>query len=276
MAVPPIPPGAIGLQSNQPFATVAAWTSGWGDLYDEANKVEIAYSAADDRYTVSLPNYAEGQLIPRGGSGSFNSSGWVNLTSTNSVLSLGTGSETQNVRVTLDWPASSPYTYTNFGSWLGAAPMGENVGVFAYGIPTAASDMPVTGTASYNGEIRGITSGMTGGGGPVGAILDVWGTVSLSFDFAAGTLSGNMKPEIAPVWDAVSLGTYTFRDTVYSPGSTTFSGAFNAPGSSAPSSFSGSFTGPQAAELMARWHAPFIFPGTGQASTMSGVWIAKR
>lgn len=273
----PLPTGALGLQSDRPFTTVAAWTSGWGDLHDEEGTVEIAYSAVDGRYTVKLPEYEEGRLIPRGGAGSYDSSGWVNLQSTYSDLTVGTESTTQNVRVTLDWPKSSPYTYTSFGAWSGALPMGENVGVFAYGIPTAGSDMPVTGSAVYNGFIRGITSGVSGsGGGPVGQVLGVWGTVSLSFDFGAGTLSGDMKPLIAPVWDEVRLGTYTFRDTVYSPGSTTFSGAFNAPGSSAPSFFLGSFNGPQGAEVMARWHAPFVYPGTTDESTMSGVWVAKR
>jgi hypothetical protein len=106
--------------------------------------------------------------------------------------------------------------------------------------------------------------------------LEVWGTVFLSFDFGAATLAGEMRPEFAPVWDGVSLGTYTFRDTVYSSGSTSFSGAFNVPGSDGPSSFSGSFTGPSAAELMATWQAPFVNPLNNTQGTMAGVWIAKK
>lgn len=72
------------------------------------------------------------------------------------------------------------------------------------------------------------------------------------------------------------LGTYTFRDTVYSAGATTFSGAFDVPGTSGPSSFSGRFTGPAGAELMANWQAPFVHPGTADLGRMSGVWIAKK
>ncbi|KUO54696.1 MAG: hypothetical protein APF82_08715 [Sphingomonadales bacterium BRH_c42] len=226
---------------------------------------------------MSLPDYQEGTLLPRGaGSGSFDSGGWVNLRSTISDVTVGSGSEKQLVTVTLDWPESSPYTYTSFGSWSGPLPMGHNNGVFAYGIPTAVSDIPVTGEANYTGEIRGLTNGEPTVGGAIGPVLDVFGSVALSFDFAAGTLSGEMKPQIAPVWDVVPLGIYTFRDTVYAPGSLNFSGAFLVPGSSADSYFSGSFTGPQGAELMANWLAPFQDPTTGGWGTMSGVWVARK
>lgn len=273
---PPLPSAPIGLQSNAPFATVSAWTDGWGSLNTQTDAVKIAYSAAENRYTVTLPTYQEGRLVPRSGNGSFGSNGWINLSSTNSDLTLGAGPAIQQVIVTLDWPASSPFTYTSFGSWAGPLPMGEIQGVFAYGIPTLGADMPVTGSASYGGEIRGFTDGLPPGGSGSVAPLSVFGSVLLSFDFGAGTLSGQMNPEIAPVWDPVSLGTYTFRNTVYSSGSTTFSGAFSVPGSNSASSFSGRFTGPQAAELLANWTAPYIYPGTTHEGMMSGAWIAKR
>jgi hypothetical protein len=228
--------------------------------------LQIAYSAVDGLYTVTLPHGLEGQLVAKSGNGSFNENGWIKLQSTNSDLTRGKGPETQG-RVTLDWPASSQFTYTNFGEWDLGCPMGCNQGVFAYGVPTAASDMPVTGSASYDGVLKGLTD----------TALGVFGTVFLSLDFAAGTINGHMKPEVAfNGWDATSLGTYTFRDTVYSRGSTSFSGAFNVPGSDAPSLFSGSFTGPNAAELMANWQAPYLRPGTTEAGMMSGVWIAKK
>lgn len=274
---PPLPTGSIGLQGAQQFQTYSARTDGWGSIEAEADAVRISYSAADGSYTVSLPSYQEGKLIPRSGNGSFNASGWIDLASTNSDLTVGSGSEVQNVTVTLDWPGTSKYSHTSFGSWSGSLPMGHNNGVVAYGIPTSAPDMPVTGSASYNGEIRGLTNGEPASpSGGIGPVLDVFGTVALSFDFGAGSLSGEMRPKIAPLWDAISLGVYTFRDTVYSTGSTSFSGAFNVPGSSANSSFTGSFTGPQGAELMANWMAPFRDPITGGWGTMSGVWVAKR
>jgi hypothetical protein len=104
----------------------------------------------------------------------------------------------------------------------------------------------------------------------------VFGGVSLTFDFGAGTLSGVMKPKFYPEWDAIPLGDYTFRNTVYSAGATNFSGAFQVNGSTAPSSFQGSFNGPQAAELMASWNAPFLNPLNNQWGTMAGIWTAKK
>ena len=52
------------------------------------------------------------------------------------------------------------------------------------------------------------------------------------------------------------LPRYTFSQTVFSPGSTTFSGSFDFSGPT-PSSFNGQFTGPNAQELMAQFTAPF-------------------
>ena len=127
------------------------------------------------------------------------------------------------------------------------------------------------------GEIRGLTDGEPSSpDGAIGPVLEVFGTVSLAFDFGAGTLSGEMRPEIAPDWDAVSLGTYSFRDTVYSTGGKSFSGAFTVPGSTAHSFFLGNFTGPKGVELAANWLAPFRNPANGMWGTMSGVWVAKQ
>lgn len=84
------------------------------------------------------------------------------------------------------------------------------------------------------------------------------------------------KPEVAPAWDAISLGTYNFRDTVYSTGSRSFSGAFAVPGSDGASSFSGNFAGPGAAELMDGWKAPFRNPVTNNWGTMGGVFAGKK
>ncbi|HET7605430.1 MAG TPA: transferrin-binding protein-like solute binding protein, partial [Sphingomicrobium sp.] len=128
-------------------------------------------------------------------------------------------------------------------------------------------DVPVTGSANYAGAIRGV---MDNG-------LDVWGSISFAFDFGAGTLSGEMKPYWAPEWDSYPLGTYTFTNTVYSSGSTTFSGAFIAPpGAGGPSSFEGRFNGPRAAELMGSWNAPYNDSVLGAKGTMSGVFGGKR
>jgi hypothetical protein len=103
----------------------------------------------------------------------------------------------------------------------------------------------------------------------------VFGSISFLFDFGKGSLAGEMKPELEGGWDAIPLGTYTFRDTVFSVGSTSFSGAFKVPGSDAPSFFSGNFTGPNAVELMGSWKAPFVDPVSNTSGTMAGVFLGK-
>jgi hypothetical protein len=269
---PPIPAGPIGLVSTAPFKTYSAYANALGLQPMSSPAIQIAYSTADNRYTITLPDYQPGQLVTLGGSGSVSGGAWTHLDSTYNAVTLGTSDTRQTVSVTLAWPGSSPYRYTSIGSWNGQD-AGGATGVFVYGIPTATGDVPLTGSASYSGQVSGVSNL---GGTPV------YGSVLLNFDFAAGALSGVMKPAIAPVWDEIALGDYTFRDTVFARGSTSFSGGFNVPGSSGtvgatlPSAFQGNFTGPQAAELMANWTAPMQDPASGGWTMMSGVWIAKK
>jgi hypothetical protein len=264
---PPIPAGPIGLQSSAPFSTAVAYDSGGGTLINGTNLVQFAYSSTTGRYTITIPGFQPGQLVTTGGNGSFNAgaSTWLDLRGTTNNVTVDSTPAVQAVTVALDWPASSPYKYTNTASWFDPSTYGPT-GVFAYGIPTAAGDVPLAGAATYAGSVQGV------------AANSIWvgGSVSLTFDFGTGSLSGVMKPEVAPTWDAYSLGDYVFRDTVFAKGSTSFSGAFSVSGSTAPSSFQGSFNGPQAAELMANWTAPYLNPETKQWGTMSGIWTAKK
>ena len=266
---PPVPAGPIGLVSDAPFKVVGAYEKGDGSLAAGADLVQFAYSAATNSYTISLPDYQSGQLLTKSGNGSFQpgSTTWSSLTSTWNEVTAGSSTSVQPVYVTLGWPASSGYKYSGTGSWIpkGSTTGALSIGVFAYGIPTAIGNVPTLGAATYTGSISGQDS--------LG--IGIFGSVTLNFDFTAGTLSGAMQPAFA-TWDPTPIGTYTFRDTVYSAGSTSFSGAFRVDGAPVPSSFQGSFNGPQAAELMAHWTAPFVFPGTGQTGTMSGIWVAKR
>jgi hypothetical protein len=141
----------------------------------------------------------------------------------------------------------------------------------AFGFPTPAANVPVSGNATY---LAGAT-GRTDAGG-----YHVFGTVQLNFDFGAGTLSGYFDPKIFGGFPldipSHSLGRYSFTNTVYSRGSTTFSGSFVLPsGVSGYSAFDGQFTGPAAQELIARFQAPFA-PPLGPSGRMYGVWIGGK
>jgi len=142
----------------------------------------------------------------------------------------------------------------------------------AFGFPTPAASVPITGSASYAAKAFGRSAEET---------YAVGGDVQLNFNFGAGTLSGYFDPTITGGFpldvSAAPLGRYTFANTVYSSGSNVFSGSFVLPPGVAPgiSAFDGTFTGPSAQELIARFQAPFLVP-LGGTSRMYGVWVGAR
>jgi hypothetical protein len=251
--------------------------------------VEFRYLAADKAYEILIPGYNEGRLQTLGYNGTVCSDGTVcNPSSTYNAVTDGNSPTNQEVTVTLFTPGSQAYlpptlTYTSLGHWNGTLPdpadskqrLGYS-GTFVYGVPTAAGDVPISGSATYDARVEGVA--FFGTGATLGVAESVSGTARLTFDFGAGTLAGYMDPSITDgVWNGLTVGTtalgrYNFAQTVFGVGATTFSGRFDVPGG--PSSFEGRFNGPQAAELMARWNAPFADPrGTG---TMSGVWYGAK
>jgi hypothetical protein len=240
-----------------------------------AQNVQFSYDPASNLYFISLPGFQQGYLDNIAYNGS---AGQVATGSVSQVAELSFG-VLQPVFVTLPVPGStfSPYTYTSLGSWNGQTGTAANgdilrsEGIFAYGIPTAPGDVPTIGSASYTAEIIGTLGPDTYPPNGVG------GDVSLLFNFAAGTLSGSMHPQIIDGFDGifVDFGHFDFTQTVYSPGSTAFSGKFIVPGlPNADSSFNGIFTGPQAVELMAQFQTPFLL--NGDQGTISGVWVGKK
>lgn len=265
--MPALPSGAISLTGG-PFSTYDAQNLG-GTLSVGADDVHISYSATTNLYTLSAPGLQQGRLVDPSASGSLTPDGkaWASISDTLSGITVGDSTDRQSGHVRLDW-ASKPYaksdlSYTSFGAWTGND---GTTGLFAYGALTPAAEVPVTGSASYSATIRGQTT--------ENAV--VLGGISFNFNFAAGTLSGSIAPGLTDGWDVYPLGTYAFRDTVYSTGSGSFSGAFNVPGSTAGSSFRGSFTGPGAAELMGSWMMPYLSPLSHQWNTMNGVFAGKK
>jgi hypothetical protein len=165
-----------------------------------------------------------------------------------------------------------PYQYTNL-AYQFESQSGDAVGVFAYGIPTSTSGVPTTGSASYSAKIFGMPGARSSQAG-----YEIGGDAKLNFDFGSGSLTGYMYPILSDAWFEYDLGQYNFTQTVYSTGSSSFSGKFVVPngGSTADTGFDGRFTGPSASELMAQWHAPFRDPYTDQWANLSGLWIGKK
>lgn len=286
---PPAPPGSIGLTHEGGFSTYGIGYRFTTDTAgnnlqgpaapDSAETVEFTYLPGEKVYEVRVPGFNRGRLETLSYGGSANENGWLRVDGSYNAVTDGSSSARQDLFVSLVWPGNNTdlnLTYTSLGSWDGrtagttSSERRNYVGDFAYGLPTAAGDMPRSGTARYEAVVRGRTA-VTGTRPPD----FIGGTARLVFDFGTGSLTGSMRP-IFWDWDPYELGVYEFTQTVYSPGSTLFSGKFAVPGSTADSFFEGRFTGPQAAELMGRWQAPFLNPVNKQWSTMFGVWAGKK
>lgn len=162
------------------------------------------------------------------------------------------------------------YSYSNLAHWSA----GLLAGSTAFGIPTAAGAVPTTGSATYSGLILGDSGEIVdlGEWGPAQGTFS--GDINLAFDFGAGTLSGAMHPKLY-LDQEYDLGTFAFTNTVYSAGSTSFSGSF---GTSVGgiNSFAGAFAGPQAQELIGRWALPYLSPVDGSAQQGVGAFVAKK
>jgi hypothetical protein len=173
------------------------------------------------------------------------------------------------------------YTYSELAAWGSDA--GGRWGWVAFGSPTAPQNVSTTGHADFAGFAIGSTDIMTsdafyGGYVPIG----VGGDVQLSFDFAAGSLTGSMSLSLPDGMQPVPLGTYAFKDTVFSVGNPTYSGKFDT-NVDGDNFFLGRFTGPNAEETIGAWALPFLFTTGGETLQPDnkvhqafGAWIAKR
>lgn len=169
------------------------------------------------------------------------------------------------------------YSYSELANW---GTEYTRYGIVAFGMATPTGQVPQTGSAAYHGIVGGSTD-VVNADGWGSYHVPVGGSVDLNFDFAKGSLSGSINLRLED-YDPAPIGTFAFKDTVFSAGSTTYSGAFatNVPGQN---SFTGQFTGPNGEETIGAWMLPFVFT-TGSTSITAdgknhqafGAWIAKH
>lgn len=147
-------------------------------------------------------------------------------------------------------------------------------GVAGIGVATPATNIPTTGTATFNGYVQGIAMLPTAANDSMG--IPLFGGVGMTMDFAAGTVGGSISLADAtdPAW-GINLG--SFGSFMLTPTSLSSSGAFNTGFVSSLSGinlFQGQLAGPTAGEAFGRFAVPFQFDGaTYQAG---GAWVAKR
>ena len=174
------------------------------------------------------------------------------------------------------------YKYSEYGSWYSRETF--RTGWVAFGIPTPAEAIPRSGSATYGGNVHGSVDIMQTDPLSAPFYYPTWvdGTVSLSFDFGAATLAGSMELFAPDGMQPLKLGSFAFRNTVFSAGSQTYSGSFVTP-EAGTNFFLGRFTGPGAEETIGAFAVPFRFTSSGgfvspdnQVHTAVGAWVAKR
>jgi hypothetical protein len=271
---PAPPPPASGLTAIKVFPDVTASTDfaavgyerspgpSGGQVADGA--FSVAYDAAAGVYNMQLGSISPGRLYLAPNYTPPSNETWLRAVLNNGSVSFG------ELAVFNPSNLQLPLRYTSLVGYVPSTFPDEPLGWVAFGKATAAGGVPVSGTASYDALVRGSRIDNMG---------EIHGTAVLSFDFGAGKLSGHLDP----LWtdptglgfNDTALGRYDFVNTVYSSGSTSFSGQLSHTGV-ATGSFNGQFTGPSAEELLARWTAPMLDPFTSKEVPLFGVLVGKR
>jgi hypothetical protein len=217
-----------------------------------ADQLRIRYDAAAKRYEVKVPSSGTWEGLTPFGTNNFQS---TSVAQFNVVEGAATG-----------------YDYSALAQVLRE---GDMLGGLAFGIPTAAGGVPMTGSASYAGSLMGQTT-ETYFDGLFQQTVDGWvyGTIDLNFNFGAGTLSGSIDPTLY-LGTIYHLTPLQFTKTVYSAGSTSFSGEFDSP-LTGQNNFSGVFTGPAAQELIGNFAFPYKSPIDNNNYEATGAFVAKQ
>lgn len=252
------------------YAAVGAWANQGDPAKAEerittivsvaANQPQIRYTEAG-AYEVTFPGAAPGLLDHlAGGEGPDNSSFTVGKRGSFNITKS----------------RLAGYDYSELAYW--ANPDNDfgytlDQGAVAFGTATPTGSVPVTGSATFDGVIAGTTDAKLPDGDGYWYARDAGGTVTLSFDFASGTLGGEMHLLVGgDGMNPIDVGTYSFTQTVFGVGSTGYSGRFDT-AITGINFFQGIFTGPNAQETIGSWAVPFQLDGADHQAL--GAWIAK-
>jgi hypothetical protein len=126
-----------------------------------------------------------------------------------------------------------------------------------FGIPSHPASIPGSGSVRYVGHDDSSIK------------------VPLTFDFAAGTMSGAILIAWEDAWGPYEPSKYELTTSDFTRGAVGFTAQFSVPGAPSVGTLSGRFMGPEAAEIALWWKAPILDPYTGQWTTISGVRVAR-
>lgn len=249
---PPPPPIIPAATTTQQFAVVGVSRSDPDPApqFGASEQLQVRYVQSSNSYEVQLPHSQTWAGISDEGPAG---SPWLSESFRGDTAALSLGSE--------DYQYSQVFAWTDLHGLHGYE---------AIGMATPAAEVPVTGSASYSGQILGSSPEDHTDFG-----VTITGSINLSFDFGLGNLSGSINPILEQTLVAYPLDAVSFRDTVYSKGSTTFSGKFDT-NLAGLNSFSGLFTGPNAQELIGNFALPYRSPLDGHIYQADGAFVGAR
>jgi hypothetical protein len=258
----------------QDYASLGASTRSAGDGYtpvqsdskltdvslDASAQAKIRYTAAG-YYEVQLPGAAYDRLI--------HYKGLDDPTPTNNFFQPASSTQNRATFITRR-AASLGFSYTELASWSDTG----RTGYVAFGSPTPAAAIPVTGTATYKGVASGnvdLTYVDNLYGGYYFTGID--GYTTLDIDFGRKSLTGSLELYVPDGMNPRPVGTYSTLPIPLVSGTNAFAGKFNT-SLAGFNQFKGLFTGPAAQEAMGGWALPLMIDG--QPHQALGAWIARR
>lgn len=270
----------LGWSTDRSFFVSATTGLQTGDVaIPQTGDLRLAYRAGSQGFAVQssgsvLSDFSSSDLVPAQSNARY------------SVYEQTSGSTVS--RLDLYKPGSSndefALTYASFAKYQRTEPQPNGgdklgrVGYIAFGVPTPNSAVPLTGTGSYTGIVRG--EGQAGAGSTL-PLLAIEGTARLDFDFARAAFGGSMNlTAVNPTDNArFDLGAFPFSDGRLTSGAGfahqgNFYGTIN--GNNNNQLF-GFLMGPNAEELSAIFKTTFITPGTGFfGGVAQGVILGKK
>lgn len=218
------------------IGNVAGFTNGSAQALGTG--VTVAYMAASDSYRLTAPDGTVATFSPSD----------VSAPNPSLPTSLQWSKVSGTTRDSLTLTAAVTLSYTLVGSWI-RTDMTTNqstVRLAVGGVPTVASDMPRTGTATYAVQVGGAAA-------QSGTSYSLSGTSSATFsaDFAANSVSTALTLGAMQAGAPISFGTFNGTGAISSTGPG-FTGTLN--GSNGVTGvFAGAFFGPKAAEVGYDW-----------------------
>jgi hypothetical protein len=261
----------LGLTQLADFPTYSwVYRTGSAAAPDPADRVEYGYDAARDTWSMAVPggNRASLTLFPTE-TGYDYTGAFFNSGGGHALYTLTPG--LQN--------AVLPLEATSVGYWgwsiFNSAARGFTSGALVYGVPTAAADMPQTGSGNY--KLYGFAVSRPAGSTGDAHYDQIVGSASV--DYATDRITGDFGAGAVPqsVFTASPTAErYTIADVQMSSDGTTFQGRLSVPGLAGEATYEGRFTGAGAREFMLRWKGPFRDTVTGKIETIYGALAGRR